>query len=320
MGIGSDIMSTHLQRITTHSSLCRRLLQPRFPPYSRTNSYHTNTYSVLILHAPVYLRSQHIYSTSEASSNMAIPATLTGSFTLFPLLPTELRLEIYTQMLNLTSNPAPKHTSAPRILKINYSPPLDRYISNAPAPPTLCLCSESREHTMHKHGYKHLLLGPPFFCMRSTSIPIHFPSTTLYISSLHPLMSTFAQSFVYHLSTSSSRHSIGSLAIDLRVWNELCENGFLGVLAGMKGLRELMMVVEFGRKFEGELGFLEIPEWRSDLRWVARRARDGLMEEGRKGRKGRNLLGDRGEGNTGSEERGEVDVRCVFLTRGGEQA
>lgn len=76
------------------------------------------------------------------------------------------------------------------------------------------------------------------------------------------------------------------------------------------------MVVEFGRRFEGVLGFLEAPEWRSDLRWLAGRAKDNLgVERGR----GRSLLGD-ASGKGDEKEMGEVDVRCVILTRGGEQA
>jgi len=74
-------------------------------------------------------------------------------------------------------------------------------------------------------------------------------------------------------------------------------------------------VVEFGRCFEGELGFLEAPEWRRDLRWIAERAGEGLREE-----RGRFWLG---KGKWKSEKDKDVErvrVRCVILTRGGEQA
>lgn len=37
----------------------------------------------------------------------------------------------------------------------------------------------------------------------------------------------------------------------------------------MRALREVVLVVEFGRCFEGEVGFLEVPGWRRDLCWVA---------------------------------------------------
>lgn len=75
------------------------------------------------------------------------------------------------------------------------------------------------------------------------------------------------------------------------------------------------MVVEFGRRFDGVLGFLEAPEWRSDLRYLADKAKEDLgVERGR----GRSLLGDAEVGK--EDEKGEVDVRCVILTRGGEQA
>jgi len=76
-------------------------------------------------------------------------------------------------------------------------------------------------------------------------------------------------------------------------------------------------VVEFGRSFAGELGFLEAPEWRMDLRWIAERAEEALGEMRERAR--------RGKGNTGRYVEGEgyekgVVVRCVILTKGGEQA
>lgn len=92
------------------------------------------------------------------------------------------------------------------------------------------------------------------------------------------------------------------------MWNVLCENGFVGVLAGMKSLREVMMVVEFGREFKGRLGFLEVPAWRNDLCWLARGAGRSVNEERKRTWKG-------------LEEAGrEVRVSCVLLTKGGEQA
>lgn len=92
----------------------------------------------------------------------------------------------------------------------------------------------------------------------------------------------------------------------------MCEDGLLGVLAGMRGLREVCLVVEFGRReFRGEVGFLRLPGWRRDLVWVAERAEEGIERERMRVR---GLRGERG----GVE--GEVEVRCVLLTRGGEQA
>jgi hypothetical protein len=49
---------------------------------------------------------------------------------------------------------------------------------------------------------------------------------------------------LYNMSTSPSRHFIQKLAIDRRVWNELCENGLLGIIARWRRLREVDMVVE----------------------------------------------------------------------------
>ena len=68
------------------------------------------------------------------------------------------------------------------------------------------------------------------------------------------------------------------------------------------------MVVEFGRAFEGPLGFLEAPEWRGDLRWVAEMAGREVGEERKKIAA---AVGDNDDA---------LEVKCVILTRGGEQA
>jgi hypothetical protein len=248
------------------------------------------------------------------------------TFTLFPLLPTELRLKIYKHILALTI--------IPRILKISYSPSLNRYISNIPPPVLLSISSESRAFTLQT--YTNLSLGPSCAWRprlsptshqyryqtpapsRGLPIPICYSNDTLYISSLFPLLTTHMHDFLWNLSTSSSRHHIQSLSIDLRVWNILCENGFVGLLARMRSLREVCLVVEFGRCFVGELGFLDAPEWRMDLRWIAERAGEALGEERERARGGVKKVG----GHVGEEEGREngVIVRCVILTRGGEQA
>ena len=80
------------------------------------------------------------------------------------------------------------------------------------------------------------------------------------------------------------------------------------------------MVVEFGRAFSGEVGFLEAPEWRGDLRWVAERAGREVGEE-----RGRGRIGGGGKRrevveNGGEDDTEGVQVRCVLLTRGGEQS
>jgi hypothetical protein len=82
----------------------------------------------------------------------------------------------------------------------------------------------------------------------------------------------------------------------------------------MRELTEVCLVVEFGRCFEGELGFLEAPEWRRDLRWIAERAGQELGEERQRVRTGGKIKGKIGEMDE------QVRVRCVILTRGGEQA
>lgn len=81
----------------------------------------------------------------------------------------------------------------------------------------------------------------------------------------------------------------------------------------MRALSEVYLVVEFGRAFEGEVGFLECPPWRRDLKWVAEGAERAVGEERRRVM-GRRVRGDEDVGL------GEVRVKCVILTRGGEQS
>jgi len=89
----------------------------------------------------------------------------------------------------------------------------------------------------------------------------------------------------------------------------------------MRALREVCMVVEFGRErdFAGGLEFLDAPVWRGDLRWVAEMAGREMREE----RKKLGAFGD-GVAGRGKWERGgglvDMEMRCVILTKGGEQA
>ncbi len=129
----------------------------------------------------------------------------------------------------------------------------------------------------------------------------------------------------------------------------------------MKGLREVLLVLEFGRNFRGELGFLEAPEWYvcfsssflcfwlcylclghvrdvvdilalfdseySDMFWDFQLTNDRRMDLGWiAGNAGKELESerDRARGIMKEKKREEkkesVSVRCVILTRGGEQA
>ncbi|KAH6677423.1 hypothetical protein B0J14DRAFT_651313 [Halenospora varia] len=223
-----------------------------------------------------------------------------SKFILFPLLPTELRFKIYTHIAHLITPP---------ILHLNFSPFLQTYIPTIPPPLLLSLTSESRAFS--KESYTYLKLGTS---STQLPVPILFPLTTLYLTL--PPSPPFLRDLTYYLSVSPSRHEIERLAVDLRVWNELCEGGFLGVLAGMRRLGVVLLVVEFGRRFEGGLGFLEAPEWRGDLRWLAGRAREGIVQERKRGQMGWKRGGIEGE----CKGMGGIEVRCVILTRGGEHA
>jgi hypothetical protein len=113
----------------------------------------------------------------QAASQQLLQATdhrraiMPTTFPLFPNLPTELRLKIYTHILHLTTPP---------ILKISFTPD---YISNTAPPITLSICAESRAPTLEQYSY--LQLGPSN--LQGPLIPINYSKQTLYISSLTPL-------------------------------------------------------------------------------------------------------------------------------------
>lgn len=88
----------------------------------------------------------------------------------------------------------------------------------------------------------------------------------------------------------------------------------MGVLARMKVLQEVDIVVEFGRRFRGEIGFLLAPEWRGDLKSLADRAQAEVRGESARAR---GFVQRDGDGRSG---KCEIDVKCMLLTRGGEQA
>lgn len=222
-------------------------------------------------------------------------------FSLFTTLPAELRLKIWSFLLPTS-----------RIVKITVSAVNNSYRPSSAPPVLFSICAETR--ALAQETYTYLQLGSTPYA----AIPFNALTDNLYISNLAPILQTHLPDLLYNLSTSPSRSAIRRLAFDLRVWNECCEKGLLGVLGRMRELREVQIVVEFGRQFRGEIGFLNAPDWRSDLRWVAERAEKEVSEEMGRARGWVKVGVGKVRGN-GEDER-LVVVKCVLLTRGGEQA
>lgn len=255
-----------------------------FPLFMSTSKFTTSTCTPLSFIPITHQRRHHyfyctFYHTSISSlrnshlcrnrpSNLAMDST-PATFTLFPQLPTELRLKIYSDIQAFTPNP--------RILKISYSPQLNCSISNTPPPILLSISSESRIYALKTYSY--LSLGPPYPNVPPQStplvalhqlpvpwlpIPINYHTDTLYIS---PLTANQILSLLHNLASPHSFNSLNlitSISLDLRTFPSLSSHGLLSALARMKCLRELNLVVEFGRCFEGKLGFLDAPEWRGE--------------------------------------------------------
>jgi len=209
------------------------------------------------------------------------------AFEIFSSLPTEIRLKIW-------NHAAP----GPRVVKVSYSSCLQRYISDCPPPIILHINQESRSEAMLK--YHRLSLG----IQDNPEIYVDLSIDTVYVSGLAHLRDYYLQPFMYELANSSDRHTIRKLAVDQRAWNDLCENGWIAKLCGMRSLVEVVMVIEFGRDFEGDIAFLQVPEWRTDLLFLERNAQSNLEEERRKMK----------------VTWAAPNVRCMIMTKGGEQA
>lgn len=208
-------------------------------------------------------------------------------------LPTELRLKIWSYLL-----------PPPRIIQL--SPRANRHnsvlVPVTKPPVLLSITHESR--TVGLSAYT-------FLPIPHIPIPISLNEDTVYVSFTLPNSPhrpfTPVVSHVIAILSFLPRLPVSSLALDSRCWDKLCNHDLISILAGMPQLREVKRVVEHGRHFEGELGLLDMPEWRSDLKREAELAEVNLRNERRK-----LSLAER--------EKEDVKVKCVFLTKGGEMA
>ncbi|PQE14503.1 hypothetical protein CJF30_00007085 [Rutstroemia sp. NJR-2017a BBW] len=206
------------------------------------------------------------------------------TFPLFSSLPAELRLEIWSHLL-----------PPPRIVQVTTVPTRPDFLVSLTKPPILSgINHESRAFLLSTHQLLQAPLPP---------IPISLKHDTLYLT-LPPSYHSASQTPFKSLLTPLPYLPIRSLALDFRAWNKFRQHNLIAILAQMPHLREVRMVVEYGRDFAGPIAFLAVPSWRGDLTYWAERAQDEIMEMRRE-------LGGLGG-------RRDVLVRCVLLTKGGE--
>jgi hypothetical protein len=141
------------------------------------------------------------------------------------------------------------------------------------------------------------------FPQSSTPIPVSLEHDTLYLT-LRLIYHDAPQTSFKSLLAPLPHLPIRSLALDFRAWNKFRQHNLISILAEMPHLREMRMVVEYGRDFAGPIAFLTVPSWRGDLTYLAERAQDEIMEM----RRDLGVL----------DGRRVVLVKCVLLTKGGE--
>lgn len=214
------------------------------------------------------------------------------SFPLFSLLPPEIRLKIWSNLI-----PPPRIVQvAPR--NERHGSPL---VSLTKPPLLLSITHESRSVALSTYTYLPIPHIPA---------PVSLSRDILYVSFTQLPGDGYGpvNSLLNAVLSLLPHFAVHTLALDSRSWVRLCDkHNLFPLLASMPHLREVIRVVEFGRDFKGELGFLELPVWRRDLREAAERAELDLKKERKK------LEAVEGE-------MGDIKVRVVILTKGGEMA
>lgn len=73
----------------------------------------------------------------------------------------------------------------------------------------------------------------------------------------------------------------------------------------MPHLRKVLKAIEYGRDFEGKLGFLDVPDWRQNWRGMADQVEANIRDQ----RENLSVVG---------RVMGDVKMRYVYLTKGDE--
>ncbi|KAL2062418.1 hypothetical protein VTL71DRAFT_6684 [Oculimacula yallundae] len=154
------------------------------------------------------------------------------SFTLFPSLPSELRIKIWQQTF-----------PAPRIVPVRFNRLTSQYVSNAPPPALLHVCSQSR--SIFLETYTNLLLSPRY----TSTVFVNFAHDTVFFDSLD---CSPDGDLAIDLASSPCRDRIRHLAIDAQLWEVLRVFKYeaLSEVRLLSGLRTVALVM---RK-DGERG------------------------------------------------------------------
>ncbi|CCD55767.1 hypothetical protein ACHAO1_011062 [Botrytis cinerea] len=211
-------------------------------------------------------------------------------FWVFWDLPIELRLKIWTHLL-----------APPRIVQLaTRANPANAPLVSLTKPPILfSINHETRTLALSTYNFL------PIPHMR---IPVSRTEDTVYIS-LSRVRSHRESQDDRHIATILSLLSyfpISSLGLTATFWGKMCElHNLISILAGMPHLRKVLKVIEYGRDFEGKLGFLDVPDWRQNWRGMADQVEANIRDQ----RENLSVVG---------RVMGDVKMRYVYLTKGDE--
>ncbi|KAF7939936.1 uncharacterized protein EAE98_000063 [Botrytis deweyae] len=211
-------------------------------------------------------------------------------FWVFWDLPIEIRLKIWTHLI-----------PPPRIVQLATLPNRDNAPLVSLTKPPILFSINHETRTLALSTYSFL----PIPHMR---IPVSRTKDTVYITVAQVRSHRESQDDNHIAAVLSlvSYFPITSLGFTAVCWGRMCElHNLISILAGMPHLREVLKVIEYGRDFKGELGLLDIPEWRQDWRMMASQIEADIREQ-------RNKLIIAGS------KMGDVKMRYVYLTKGDE--
>jgi hypothetical protein len=123
------------------------------------------------------------------------------TFALFTSLPSELRIKIWQHAL-----------PGPRVVAVRYGRVHDRYISDAPPPALLHVCTESRH--VFLSTYENLILS----ATHESSVFVDFKRDTVFFDNLN---CSPCGDLALDLATSPHRDKILQCAIDAQLWEVL---------------------------------------------------------------------------------------------------
>ncbi|KAF7874437.1 uncharacterized protein EAF02_008414 [Botrytis sinoallii] len=205
-------------------------------------------------------------------------------------LPIEIRLKIWSHLI-----------PPPRIVQLATRPNRDNAPLVSLTKPPILFSINHETRTLALSTYSFL----PIPHMR---IPVSRTKDTVYITvaQIRSHRESQDDNHIAAVPSLVSYFPITSLGFTAVCWGRMCElHNLISILAGMPHLREVLKVIEYGRDFKGELGLLDIPEWRQDWRMMASQIEVDIRDQ-------RNKLIIAGS------KMGDVKMRYVYLTKGDE--